>query len=71
MTKTYTITTDDETVARRAMAAPDLCAVLWELKEEIRRDWKYHDNVHRGNHWQIMLSELLEQHGVDLERLWQ
>lgn len=70
MTK-YTFTTTDLTVAKRALAAADLCAVLWDLREELRKDWKWHENKQHGSEWQDVLTGLLEQHSVDLEALWQ
>lgn len=70
MTK-YTITTTDLTEAKRALAAADLCSVLWDLREELRRDWKYHENNQHGSEWWDVLQGLMDQHGIDLEGLWQ
>lgn len=59
---------DDGAKFRRASAADDLCAVLWDIGE-----WMRHETKYGGKDYSAVserLAELMIDHDIDLDALW-
>jgi len=61
---------EDKQAHIRATKATDAYLVIWEMFQELRKDWKYSQDpevVKHATNYSDLLRRLTEDHGIDLD----
>jgi len=61
---------DDRESHIRAIKATDAYLVIWEMFQELRKDWKYSQDpevVKHAEKYRDLLNSLVHGHGIDLD----
>ena len=60
---------DDEMELKRAMKSNDMAMFIWELQHNFWRKWKHEDEDFNLETYKEELSELLEDHNINIDEL--
>jgi len=61
---------EDKEAHLRATKATDAYLVIWDMFQELRKDWKYSQDpevVKHAERYRDLLRRLTEDHGIDLD----
>jgi uncharacterized NAD(P)/FAD-binding protein YdhS len=61
---------EDKEAHLRATKATDAYLVIWDMFQELRKDWKYSQDpevVRHAERYRDLLRRLTEDHGIDLD----